>query len=170
MPEIKEAIAIFILHENNMRCLHWNCVGHNFMTAHGVAEEYTEHICSDIDKLAEFNDILGNSPNQVNLIEAAKIIEESDKKLFLVDPSKYYSADDVYKCVTIILSDLKSAIEELLDEMMEMMLLEFIVSLKQCIIIIISREIILINIDSLLQTHSQNKPYLISLEKINPLG
>lgn len=116
MPEIKEAIAIFILHENNMRCLHWNCVGHNFMTAHGVAEEYTEHICSDIDKLAEFNDILGNSPNQVNLIEAAKIIEESDKKLFLVDPSKYYSADDVYKCVTIILSDLKSVIEELLDE------------------------------------------------------
>ena len=116
MPEIKEAIAIFILHENNMRCLHWNCVWHNFMTAHGVAEEYTEHICSDIDKLAEFNDILGNSPNQVNLIEAAKIIEESDKKLFLVDPSKYYSADDVYKCVTIILSDLKSAIEELLDE------------------------------------------------------
>ena len=86
------------------------------MTAHGVAEEYTEHICSDIDKLAEFNDILGNSPNQVNLIEAAKIIEESDKKLFLVDPSKYYSADDVYKCVTIILSDLKSVIEELLDE------------------------------------------------------
>lgn len=116
MPEIKEAIAIFILHENNMRCLHWNCVGHNFMTAHGVAEEYTEHICSDIDKLAEFNDILGNSPNQVNLIEAAKIIEESDKKLFLVDPSKYYSADDVYKCITIILSDLKSVIEELLDE------------------------------------------------------
>ena len=116
MPEIKEAIAIFILHENNMRCLHWNCVGHDFMTAHGVAEEYTEHICSDIDKLAEFNDILGNSPNQVNLIEAAKIIEESDKKLFLVDPSKYYSADDVYKCVTIILSDLKSVIEELLDE------------------------------------------------------
>ena len=116
MPEIKEAIAIFILHENNMRCLHWNCVGHNFMTAHGVAEEYTEHICSDIDKLAEFNDILGNSPNQVNLIEAAKIIEESDKKLFLVDPSKYYSADDVYKCMTIILSDLKSVIEELLDE------------------------------------------------------
>lgn len=116
MPEIKEAIAIFILHENNMRCLHWNCVGHDFMTAHGVAEEYTEHICSDIDKLAEFNDILGNSPNQVNLIEAAKIIEESDKKLFLVDPSKYYSAYDVYKCVTIILSDLKSVIEELLDE------------------------------------------------------
>ena len=116
MPEIKEAIAIFILHENNMRCLHWNCVGHDFMTAHGVAEEYTEHICSDIDKLAEFNDILGNSPNQVNLIEAAKIIEESDKKLFLVDPSKYYSADDVYKCMTIILSDLKSVIEELLDE------------------------------------------------------
>ena len=116
MPEIKEAIAIFILHENNMRCLHWNCVGHDFMTAHGVAEEYTEHICSDIDKLAEFNDILGNSPNQVNLIEAAKIIEESDKKLFLVDPSKYYSADDVYKCITIILSDLKSVIEELLDE------------------------------------------------------
>lgn len=116
MTEIKEAIAIFILHENNMRCLHWNCVGHDFMTAHGVAEEYTEHICSDIDKLAEFNDILGNSPNQVNLIEAAKIIEESDKKLFLVDPSKYYSADDVYKCVTIILSDLKSVIEELLDE------------------------------------------------------
>ena len=116
MPEIKEAIAIFILHENNMRCLHWNCVGHGFMTAHGVAEEYTEHICSDIDKLAEFNDILGNTPNQVNLIEAAKIIEESDKKLFLVDPSKYYSADDVYKCVTIILSDLKSVIEELLDE------------------------------------------------------
>ena len=116
MPEIKEAIAIFILHENNMRCLHWNCVGHNFMTAHGVAEEYTEHICSDIDKLAEFNDILGNSPNQVNLIEAAKIIEESNKKLFLVDPSKYYSADDVYKCMTIILSDLKSVIEELLDE------------------------------------------------------
>ena len=116
MPEIKEAIAIFILHENNMRCRHWNCVGHDFMTAHGVAEEYTEHICSDIDKLAEFNDILGNSPNQVNLIEAAKIIEESDKKLFLVDPSKYYSADDVYKCVTIILSDLKSVIEELLDE------------------------------------------------------
>ena len=116
MPEIKEAIAIFILHENNMRCLHWNCVGHDFMTAHGVAEEYTEHICSDIDKLAEFNDILGNSPNQVNLIEAAKIIEESDKKLFLVDPSKYYSADDVYKCMTIILSDLKSLIEELLDE------------------------------------------------------
>ena len=116
MPEIKEAIAIFILHENNMRCLHWNCVGHDFMTAHGVAEEYTEHICSDIDKLAEFNDILGNTPNQVNLIEAAKIIEESDKKLFLVDPSKYYSADDVYKCVTIILSDLKSVIEELLDE------------------------------------------------------
>lgn len=116
MPEIKEAIAIFILHENNMRCLHWNCVGHNFMAAHGIAEEYTEHICSDIDKLAEFNDILGNSPNQVNLIEAAKIIEESDKKLFLVDPSKYYSADDVYKCVTIILSDLKSVIEELLDE------------------------------------------------------
>lgn len=116
MTEIKEAIAIFILHENNMRCLHWNCVGHNFMTAHGVAEEYTEHICSDIDKLAEFNDILGNSPNQVNLIEAAKIIEESDKKLFLVDPSKYYSADDVYKCMTIILSDLKSIIEELLDE------------------------------------------------------
>ena len=116
MPEIKEANAIFILHENNMRCLHWNCVGHDFMTAHGVAEEYTEHICSDIDKLAEFNDILGNSPNQVNLIEAAKIIEESDKKLFLVDPSKYYSADDVYKCVTIILSDLKSVIEELLDE------------------------------------------------------
>ena len=117
MPEIKEAIAIFILHENNMRCLHWNCVGHDFMTAHGVAEEYTEHICSDIDKLAEFNDILGNSPNQVNLIEAAKIIEESDKKLLLVDPSKYYSADDVYKCVTIILSDLKSVIEELLDDM-----------------------------------------------------
>ena len=116
MPEIKEAIAIFILHENNMRCLHWNCVGHNFMAAHGIAEEYTEHICSDIDKLAEFNDILGNSPNQVNLIEAAKIIEESDKKLFLVDPSKYYSADDVYKCMTIILSDLKSVIEELLDE------------------------------------------------------
>mgnify|MGYP000738673658 CR=1 FL=1 len=116
MPEIKETIAIFILHENNMRCLHWNCVGHDFMTAHGVAEEYTEHICSDIDKLAEFNDILGNSPNQVNLIEAAKIIEESDKKLFLVDPSKYYSADDVYKCMTIILSDLKSVIEELLDE------------------------------------------------------
>lgn len=116
MSEIKEAIAIFILHENNMRCLHWNCVGHDFMTAHGVAEEYTEHICSDIDKLAEFNDILGNSPNQVNLIEAAKIIEESDKKLFLVDPSKYYSADDVYKCMTIILSDLKSVIEELLDE------------------------------------------------------
>lgn len=116
MPEIKEAIAIFILHENNMRCLHWNCVGHDFMTAHGVAEEYTEHICSDIDKLAEFNDILGNSPNQVNLIEAAKIIEESDKKLFLVDPSKYYSADDVYKCMTIILSDLKSVIEELLNE------------------------------------------------------
>ena len=116
MPEIKEAIAIFILHENNMRCLHWNCVGHDFMTAHGVAEEYTEHICSDIDKLAEFNDILGNTPNQVNLIEAAKIIEESDKKLFLVDPSKYYSADDVYKCITIILSDLKSVIEELLDE------------------------------------------------------
>lgn len=116
MPEIKEAIAIFILHENNMRCLHWNCVGHDFMTAHGVAEEYTEHICSDIDKLAEFNDILGNSPNQVNLIEAAKIIEESNKKLFLVDPSKYYSADDVYKCMTIILSDLKSVIEELLDE------------------------------------------------------
>lgn len=116
MPEIKEAIAIFILHENNMRCLHWNCVGHDFMTAHGIAEEYTEHICSDIDKLAEFNDILGNSPNQVNLIEAAKIIEESDKKLFLVDPSKYYSADDVYKCVAIILSDLKSVIEELLDE------------------------------------------------------
>ena len=116
MPEIKEAIAIFILHENNMRCLHWNCVGHDFMTAHGVAEEYTEHICSDIDKLAEFNDILGNSPNQVNLIEAAKIIEESDKKLFLVDPSKYYSTDDVYKCVTIILSDLKLVIEELLDE------------------------------------------------------
>ena len=116
MPEIKEAIAIFILHENNMRCLHWNCIEHDFMTAHGVAEEYTEHICSDIDKLAEFNDILGNSPNQVNLIEAAKIIEESDKKLFLVDPSKYYSADDVYKCITIILSDLKSVIEELLDE------------------------------------------------------
>lgn len=116
MPEIKEVIAIFILHENNMRCLHWNCVGHDFMTAHRVAEEYTEHICSDIDKLAEFNDILGNSPNQVNLIEAAKIIEESDKKLFLVDPSKYYSADDVYKCMTIILSDLKSVIEELLDE------------------------------------------------------
>ena len=116
MPEIKEAIAIFILHEINMRCLHWNCVGHDFMTAHGVAEEYTEHICSDIDKLAEFNDILGNSPNQVNLIEAAKIIEESNKKLFLVDPSKYYSADDVYKCMTIILSDLKSVIEELLDE------------------------------------------------------
>ena len=116
MTEIKEAIAIFILHENNMRCLHWNCVGHNFMTAHGIAEEYTDHICSDIDTLAEFNDILGNSPNQVNLIEAAKIIEESDKKLFLVDPSKYYSADDVYKCMTIILSDLKSVIEELLDE------------------------------------------------------
>lgn len=107
---MKYLLAVFMLHENNCRCLHWLSCGKAFDRAHQIAEDLRSLISDDIDTIAEMSLRIDDS-GVANLPETIGILKESDENHIIVDSNKCYEKKDVEKLTGVILEDILNTIE-----------------------------------------------------------
>lgn len=93
-----------VLHQHNMRMLHWNVRGEDFDAAHKLFEEMTDELGKHIDVIAEAMIMSGLTPLALPcVIEYAK---EADFNILVLETGKCYDSEEAYKALQIIFTQL----------------------------------------------------------------
>lgn len=104
--------ALFTIHADNFRMLHWKACGENFDRAHAIAADYYEMLGNDIDDIVEVMMRVDIKPlTTPQCYEAKKDIELD---MFEADPDEDYELEDVIKHTDSILENLLRGIGEVL--------------------------------------------------------
>lgn len=108
---MKYLLAVFMLHENNCRCLHWLSCGEAFDRAHKIADDLRSLISNDIDSIAEMSMRLDLEDIRVtNIPGILELLKTSSYDHIVVDVSKDYEKEQVENITHIILKDILDTI------------------------------------------------------------
>ena len=112
MDYIRELLALLIVSESNMRCLHWLVAGKEFDNTHaGFTTSYYEMISEDVDYIAEVCIRLGI--DVLNYDSAYQIAKE--KSFPLIDDKHNYSRKDASEICDSILGNIQKYLLVVLD-------------------------------------------------------
>lgn len=114
MKSLQKLQALLTTHADNFRILHWKACGHNFDSAHKIAENYYEMLSNDIDDVAEI--MIRYDINPLNMISCVKLSLEYNTIKDTVKPSNNYDKYDIVEISDSILEELCSIIKDTIQD------------------------------------------------------
>lgn len=112
MDQLTVLLAKLIIHESNMRCLHWLVKGSEFDNSHsGFTTSYYEMISNDIDYVAEC--LMRNDKDVLNYEEALEIAREENSSM--IDSDKKYASVEAAQICNQIFSSILLSLEAVLE-------------------------------------------------------
>lgn len=106
--------ALFTIHSNNFRMLHWKSCGEGFDRAHKIAGDYYDMVGADIDDIAEVMMRVDITPLTCEQCYDAKT--DIDMHILDVSNDDDYDKEDVIKKSDKMLHDLLKGIGETLKD------------------------------------------------------
>ena len=114
MKSIQFLQALFTIHSNNFRMLHWKACGENFDSAHSIAGDYYDMVGADIDDIAEV--MLRDDINPLTLEECLDAKHDMNISILDVKGDADYTKSEIIRFSGRILSDILNGILETLEE------------------------------------------------------
>ena len=99
-----------VMHQHNMRILHWKVVGEGFDAAHKLFEDMTNTLGEHIDAIAEV--LIMGGFNPLTLQQVISCAQGEDFSILELDPCINYDSEDAYRALQCIFTHLLCLYEE----------------------------------------------------------